>query len=658
MTSLTDAASNLTAYGFDTENRLASITDALGRVRSFAYDSMGHVTSVKFPSALGESYTYDAMGNLVSKTDRKGQTIDYAYDNLDRLTSKTYPDSSAVNYTYDALSRLIGASDPTGAYSFTYDNMGRLTGTGVNYSFLSSQNLITAYTYDAASNRASFTDPQGGVAANTYDTLNRLTALKDYQGKQFTFAYDSLGRRTSFSRPNGITTNYQYDALSRSLSLLHQLGSSTLDGASYNYDSAGNRTSLTRLPGNTASNFSYDPLYELTQVAQSGTTTETYSYDAVGNRLTSLGVSSYTYNSSNELASQPGVTYTYDANGNVTSKATANGTTTYRWDYENRLAGMTLPGSGGTLAFKYDPFGRRVYLSSSAGTNMFVYDGQNMVTRLYGGGTVLARYTQGLGIDEPLAEYLSGTPYYYEADGLGSVTSLSNASGAVANTYGYDSFGRLTTSTGTVSNWFRYTGREYDTATGLYYYRARYYDPQVGRFLSEDPIGFLGGLDFYSYVGSNPALWVDPTGLSPLSYDQIAKLVSANNKSGQSNELIVCMAYEESSFDPAAVQVPPNTARGLLGVTKGAAQDLGINYSTLADSGINIYAGTRYLYRRINWRPPFGAGSDVRQGLAAYGEGLPYADSLLKCEACLKTESGESVACKTKDCLLPLHGGR
>jgi RHS repeat-associated protein len=109
----------------------------------------------------------------------------------------------------------------------------------------------------------------------------------------------------------------------------------------------------------------------------------------------------------------------------------------------------------------------------------------------------------------------SGTVSYYEADGLGSITSMSNSSGQLTQTYTYDSFGGITASTGSLVNPFRFTGREFDSETGLYFYRARYYDPAAGRFLSEDPIEFRGGVNFYRYVSNGPTNLTDPLGLGP-----------------------------------------------------------------------------------------------------------------------------------------------
>ena len=131
-----------------------------------------------------------------------------------------------------------------------------------------------------------------------------------------------------------MNTSYSYDSLSRLLNILHQVGSTTLDGASYTYDNAGNRTGKTNYLNGITENYTYDPLYQLTQVTQGGSTTESYSYDPVGNRLSSLGMPSYQYNASNQLTSNSGGSYTYDANGNIVSDSSGK---QYSWDFENRL---------------------------------------------------------------------------------------------------------------------------------------------------------------------------------------------------------------------------------------------------------------------------------------------------------------------------------
>jgi len=459
------------------------------------------------------------VGDLASKTDRKGQKIGYTYDQLNRLTQKTYPDSTTVNYTYDNDSRLTQVIDATGTYQFTFDNMGRLTGTTTQYSFLG-RSFSTSYNYDAASNRIGFTDPEGGSTTYAYDNLNRLqtltppaaftTGLPPSASGSFGFAYDALNRRTQMTRPNTVTTNYTYDNLSRLLSVLHQVGGNTIDGASYTLDSAGNRTAKTDQRAGVTTNYGYDQIYQLLSATQNSTTTESYSYDAVGNRLSALNSSGWTYNASNELTSTSSGSYSYDANGNTLTDPQGR---SYTWDYENRLAQVIVPGTG-AVSFKYDPLGRRIYKSSSSGTLVYSYDGDNLVEEADGSGAILSRYSQALGIDEPLATLSSGPSAFYQADGLGSVTSLSNATGTLAQTYAYNTFGK-TTDTGSLLNPFQFTGRELDAETSLYYFRARYYDPGIGRFVSEDPLHFWGGDgDFYRYALGSPLNILDELGLS------------------------------------------------------------------------------------------------------------------------------------------------
>jgi YD repeat-containing protein len=207
------------------------------------------------------------------------------------------------------------------------------------------------------------------------------------------------------------------------------------------YDAAGNRLSKTAVqvgnpnPVSELSQYSYDPIYELTQAVVNGSVAESYTHDAVGNRLTSAGPTTYNYNASNELTSSSASTYTYDNNGNTTSKTTAAGTSSYTWDFENRLTSVVLPGAGGTVYFRYDPFGRRIYKSSPAGTNVYVYDGNNVIQELGGSGNPLASYTHGPGVDEPLAMYQGLATAYFQADGLGSISSLTDPTGAIAASY-------------------------------------------------------------------------------------------------------------------------------------------------------------------------------------------------------------------------------
>ena len=241
-----------------------SITDANSHTTSFGYDAFGRVTQTTFPSNYSETYGYDADNNLTSKKDRNGNTIQYVYDALNRLTQKTYPDSTTAEYTYDLVGKILQVNDPSGTYAFAYDNMGRLIGTTTTYSFLPNTQFSNSDTYDADSNRTGFTAPDGSTNTYTYDTLNRLTTLANSWAGSFGFSYDALSRRTQMTRPNSVTTNYSYNQLSRLLSVLHQAGSSTIDGDMYTLDPAGNRSTKQDDLAGVTSNYTYDKIYELT----------------------------------------------------------------------------------------------------------------------------------------------------------------------------------------------------------------------------------------------------------------------------------------------------------------------------------------------------------------------------------------------------------
>jgi RHS repeat-associated protein len=241
-----------------------------------------------------------------------------------------------------------------------------------------------------------------------------------------------------------------------------------------------------------------------------------------------------------------------DANGNTLSDPSGK---SYSWDFENRLVSAIVPGAG-TVAFKYDPFGRRIYKSSPNFTGIFAYDGDDLIETVNSSGGLVARYTRTKNIDEPLAELRQGTPSYYEQDGLGSVTSLSNSAGAVAQTYTYDNYGNVTASTGTLFNPFQYTGREFDPETGLNYNRARYYSPATGRFISEDPLGFGGGNpNVYAYVGNNPTNFLDPFGLTNCVETILGPVCS---ESGNQNTNYYPQGWQPPPL-PSDLQPPPPT---------------------------------------------------------------------------------------------------
>ena len=274
----------------------------------------------------------------------------------------------------------------------------------------------------------------------------------------------------------------------------------------------GNRTQLTDRRG--AQAFGYDTLDRLTSASHPLlATTQAFAYDAVGNRTTGGSV----VNAGNQLTADANYAYVYDDNGNLTRKtllATGN-FTQYTYDAENRLTKVEEFAAGNptpvfTSTYRYDGLGRRIEKVANGQTRRYIYHGEDILLEYDGSNVLQARYTHGPGIDEPIAVTKGGSTFFYHQDGLGTVTDLTDAAGATAKSYSYDAYGKVFDQAGTVEQPYTYTGREFDSESGLYYYRARYYDPNSGRFLQKDPIL---SVNLYPYVVGNPVNLLDPLGL-------------------------------------------------------------------------------------------------------------------------------------------------
>ena len=335
------------------------------------------------------------------------------------------------------------------------------------------------YTYDLNGNRTSMIDPTG-ITNYTYDALNRLTSITNNKGFATNFTYDALGRRTSMTHGNGVVTTYQYDPASQLTRLAHQLGAATINSFDYSYDRVGNRTSKTSRDG--AANYTYDTLNRLVQAINPLPTNplESFQYDAVGNRTNSNQNFSSSFDAANRLLEDGNFTYQYDNNGNLTRKTAKVGgaITSYEYDAENKL--VRVVSNGTVVNQKYDGLGRRVekeVISASTTTTRFIYDNEDILLELDGSNNIVARYTHGPGIDEPLIMEKNSQAFFYHADGLGSITEITDSAGVVKQRYTYSSFGKIESQLDpNFVQPYTFTAREFDPETGLYFYRARYYD--------------------------------------------------------------------------------------------------------------------------------------------------------------------------------------
>ena len=576
----TNAASDVVSLQestvYDDFGRLRSKTDALGKSWSYDYDIHGNVTKITDPKNQIVERTYYPNGLLETQTvsaypgDPSPLVTRYIRNRLGQVTEVQAPE---VNYTYDydVAHRLVKVTDGRAAKSLSYD----LSPGGLLNSTLDSDNNETDY---------------------LYDPVGRLIGMWAPNGDLVSFVRDAGGRLTEKIFTNGVNTRYTYnadDSLSRVIN--RKTNGNVVSRHDYTYDDAGNRdTHIERIAGvRQEYKYLYDSLNRLIEVQNNadGTVIESYAYDPFSNRRSKTNASgtvAYVYDDAQQLKEirQDTTTgavlasFSYDDNGNMLQKVEGATTLTLVYDALDRLEQADKTGLD-TETYRYDHQGRRINKTVGSATTQYVYAGSNIRAE-YGSDwtTATAQYTHGPGTDAPLLRTAGGEVRYYHGDGLGSIVAVSNAAGNNRGTARYDAFGNVTENTGSIPQ-YGYTGREPD-ATGLIYYRARYYDPTIGRFTQRDPKGFIDGINRYAYAVNNPVNYRDPRGAnvsSPASLSSITSTASyfdsgnmgggmagggfslgSNMNYGQQEILRATIAYEETGG--LSAKLPGSTSAG------------------------------------------------------------------------------------------------
>ncbi len=519
------------------------------------------------------------MSRVSTSTDGKGQQTSYSYDNLDRITKITYAGGITVSYVYDANGNLSSMTDPTGTTSYTYDKDNRvLTKTLPGGTQLS-------YSYDAVGNLASFTDG-GGKVSYSYNQVNELVTLTEPGGAQTTFVYNAGNERTSVSYPNGVVMTMSYDLAGHLVGITAKKGSTVLTSFSYSYQKTSGlgtidvvNSATDNVSGNTTQN-TYDTLNRLTEARGTNfPSDDKYQYNWAGN-LTSatLGIgatpTTYGYNAANELTSSTHgsttTTYTYDANGSETGWN--QGGLSFSYNALNQTTAI----SGNNYSYSGSDQTDRVQSNNTS----YVYSWNGLSSQTDSSGTTY--YTRcscakGTLVDERTP---SGT-YYYLFDGLGSIVGLTDSNGTLVATYQYDPYGNLTSSTGSVTNPWRFAAGYFDSSTGLYKFGTRYYDPALGRWSQQDPKrGKLSDpmtLNRYLYVSDDPVNFTDPSGKDALGCLKdaitaiaaflgtvIAFVVGAIIEKGAAASLETLELGGESAAAIAAAEIAADTALAVL----------------------------------------------------------------------------------------------
>ncbi|TXI40681.1 MAG: hypothetical protein E6Q59_03200 [Nitrosomonas sp.] len=518
-TSLTDANGATLTYAYhDTFDVPISFTDANGSTRHFTYNDQGELTQATWADGTHLGFSYDTNGNLTGFTNRRGDAVSYDYDARGRLVSESAGTSGPASYTYDAAGRLLTATANEGVTSLTYDAAGRVT----KIEYPDGKSL--SYTYDAGGRRLSMTDQDGKAQLYQYDAAGRLVKLGNNAGTLVDYTYDTAGNLIREDNGNGTATTYDYDIAGR----LKQITNFDADSNEssyyrYSYDSAGNRISMETTDGNWS--YGYDAAGQLTSAHFTGTRPGLpdkhieYTYDAAGNRIsqTEDGVTThYTANALNQYQTAGDANLSYDTDGNLISKTDASGTWHYAYDLENRLTSVTTP-AGDVTQYEYDVFGNRSAVIENGVRTEYLVDPfglGNVVGEYADDDSLIASYAHGLGLAGRIAG--DGSTAYYDIDGVGSVTGLTDDTGSLVNRYGYTPFGNELYENETIDNAFEFNGGwgVSEEANGLNYMRARFYDDDMGRFLSEDPLWLSGDIsNLYRFALNKPINSVDPSGL-------------------------------------------------------------------------------------------------------------------------------------------------
>ncbi len=517
-------------HAWTPDGKEASVTDADGNKTAYAYDGFDRLAQTTYPAVTlpgqvdvldFESFAYDANGNAVSHRLRGGGSVTSVFDALNRMTGRTVPayggQAAAVTTTtaYDLAGRETAVSDTLGnVIASAYDAAGRRASTTQTIPGLTGTKTVS-YQYDAASNRTRLTWPDGYYVGYTFDALNRMSSAAENGATTLaTYSYDPLSRRTGLAYGNGTTVAAAYSAAGDLTSLVHDL-LGTADDAT---------TTLTYTPAHQLGRESVsNPAWD-----RSPPTAATVAYVPNGlNQYTTVGGASFVHDAQGNLTSDGARTFAYDAENRLLTATVAGTTTTYAYDPRGRRTAKLTPTVGGprwgTAIWGAFPWTAAL---AGPGTTFFLDSGDDEIAELDPSGTVTRRYVPGPAIDEPIAMVTAatGAREYLHANHQGSIVATSDDTGALAEgPLTYDAYGACyagATNTPCAASGipYRFTGRRYDPETGLYYYRARYYDPTIGRFLQTDPVGYGDDLDWYTYVGNDPANLMDAMGTGPIGW--------------------------------------------------------------------------------------------------------------------------------------------
>jgi|GEM_PF-3244127 len=554
---------NTVSREWDGNSRLAALIDDKGNRTGYGYDALDRKVVERFADDTSKRYSYDADNNLRRLTDQNGSVHTRTYDGIHRLVRREIVRGTGVfgttlqTFEYDGLSRNTLATDNNDPDNMAddstlihrYDSLSRVLEEEQN-------GRVVGSSYDGVGNMLACTYPNGRVVTTSYDDNDRMKRITEDADGSMIAEYDYLGNRhlerrhgngTRMTFHNGAGDANGYDGLRRNIRVVHRnANGDRLMGFAYGYDKMHNRRYELDLEAQTADTYQYDSAYRLvdaqyetpragvvglpnneitnTDVAGlAGIAESLYTLDGIGNwaAFTEAGsTQSVTINEMNEYAAVGPTARSHDENGNLR----INGDSRYRYDALNRLVLVRPTSARNVETYAYDGLNRRVERFAEGRLTTYLYTDDHVCEELENGSTA-RQFVYGSFVDEAIQLQSSGDAYFYMQDSLGSTKGLSDAAGSVVERYSYTAYGsaNITDASGAIidesliGNPFAFTGRRLESATGLYYYRARFYSPESGRFLQRDPLGYMDSMSLYGYANQNPINYIDPSGeLAPV----------------------------------------------------------------------------------------------------------------------------------------------
>ncbi|WBW98142.1 S8 family serine peptidase [Oceanirhabdus sp. W0125-5] len=470
-------------------------------VTKYEYDKYSNLSKRIDPLSKEETYDkYNNTGKILQKTDRNKNIIKITYDGLNRIKTRTVTTPSgegntSVNYTYTLTGQIKTMNSEGITTEYLYDDLGRLT------TEKDSTGVKKQYTYDAANNRKSFilsiNDNIKSKIKYDYDKQNRLAKVyksnNGIQEETASYTYDDNGNRETLQYPNGITVVYNYNLLNLLTELTNKKGTTVLSKYTYSYYLDGNREKETEERQGQSSRtreFKYDGLGRLETEKEQGKDPVEYDYDDSNNRSKKIEPFDI-QNIANNIVE---VSYKYNGLNQLT----------------NAQIGST------TASYTYNGNGLRITKTINGKTTNHIWDGQNIIAETDAANNIISEYIRGINL---IAVEKDNKKIFYLYNGHGDVIQLTDENGNVIKNYKYDAFGNELSIDSNDTNPFRYGGEYFDSETGLYYLRARYYDPKIGRFTTED--SYWGkdsdplSLNLYTYCTNNPVMYLDPSGHWP-----------------------------------------------------------------------------------------------------------------------------------------------